>query len=179
MLHRIFLVCLGLSVAGSALSCRWMDHKFKQISEESLDLLEMMAHNSTNSTEDVEVSFPNDLYNQTSQASAEDKLAFTVQVLEEVVLLFEEDHSAASWEERRLEDFRNIVSRQADGLRSCIVSDGHKKKNKKLHMYFKRLSRHLLHQLGYTADSWELIRKEIQNHLMRSHLLLSSLLKNI
>ncbi|CAB1444633.1 unnamed protein product [Pleuronectes platessa] len=140
MLHRIFLLCLGLSVAGSALSCRWMDHKFKQLSENSLDLLEMMAHNSTNSTEDVEVSFPEDLLRI--------KLALTVQVLEEVVLLFEEDHSAASWDERRLEDFLNVMSRQAVGLRSC----------------------------DYSAESWELIRKEIKVHLMRSDLLLSSLL---
>ncbi|CAB1444634.1 unnamed protein product [Pleuronectes platessa] len=176
MLHRIFLLCLGLSVAGSALSCRWMDHKFKQLSENSLDLLEMMAHNSTNSTEDVEVSFPEDLYSQTSKAAAEDKLALTVQVLEEVVLLFEEDHSAASWDERRLEDFLNVMSRQAVGLRSCIVSESHKRKNKKLRMYFKRLSRHVLHQLDYSAESWELIRKEIKGHLMRSDLLLSSLL---
>ena len=43
MLLRIFLVCVGLSVAGSALSCRWMDQKFKQLSENSLDLLEMMV----------------------------------------------------------------------------------------------------------------------------------------
>ncbi|XP_034425782.1 interferon a3-like [Hippoglossus hippoglossus] len=176
MLHRIFLVCLGLSVAGSALSCRWMDQKFKQLSENSLDLLEMMAHNSTNSTEDVEVSFPEDLYSQKSKASDEDKLALTVQVLEEVVLLFEEDHRAASWGERRLDDFLNVMSRQADGLRSCIVSHIHKKKNKKLRMYFKRLSRHLLHRLDYTAESWELIRKQIESHLMRSDLLLSSLL---
>ena len=29
----------------------------------------MQAHNSTNSTEDVEVSFPEDLYSQTSKAA--------------------------------------------------------------------------------------------------------------
>lgn len=52
---------------------------------------------------------------------AEDKLAFTVQVLEEVAALFEEDHSsAASWEESTVEDFVNVVTQQADGLRPCV-----------------------------------------------------------
>uniref|UniRef100_A0A4W6GAY1 Uncharacterized protein n=1 Tax=Lates calcarifer TaxID=8187 RepID=A0A4W6GAY1_LATCA len=85
-------------IAGSSLSCRWMDHKFRQYSENSLDLLDTMVNNSTNSTEDAEVedtvAFPNDLYSQASKASAEDKLGFTVQVLEEMAVLFEEDHSA-------------------------------------------------------------------------------------
>uniref|UniRef100_A0A4W6BP53 Uncharacterized protein n=1 Tax=Lates calcarifer TaxID=8187 RepID=A0A4W6BP53_LATCA len=144
MLNRILFVCLFLALysAGSSLSCRWMDHKFRQYSENSLDLLDTMVNNSTNSTEDAEVedtvAFPNDLYSQASKASAEDKLGFTVQVLEEMAVLFEEDHSAASWEESTVKDFVNIVTQQADGLHSCTGSHSHKKKNKKLHMYFKK-----------------------------------------
>ncbi|XP_069370718.1 interferon a3-like [Paralichthys olivaceus] len=181
MLNRIFFVCLCLCLysAGSAMSCRWMDHKFRQYSKNSLDLLDMMAHNSINTTEDAEVeetvALPEHLYSQVSNASAEDRLGFTVQVLKEVAALFEEDSSSASWEEKQMDDFLNIVTQQADGLRSCIVSHSHMK-NKKLHMYFKRLSRHVLKQMDYSAESWELIRKEIKNHLMRSDLLISSLL---
>ncbi|GLD60087.1 uncharacterized protein AKAME5_001202800 [Lates japonicus] len=239
MLNRILFVCLFLALysAGSSLSCRWMDHKFTQYSENSLDLLDTMVNNSTNSTEDAEVedtvAFPNDLYSQASRASAEDKLGFTVQVLEEMAVLFEEDHSAASWEESTVKDFVNVETQQADGLRSCTGShshkkknkklhmyfkrlsghvlermdhsaasweestvkdfvnvetqqaDGlrsctgshsHKKKNKKLHMYFKRLSGHILERMGHSAESWELIRKKIKTHLMRAHQLVSSLL---
>lgn len=51
---------------------------------------------------------------------AEDKLHFTVQVLEEAAALFEEDHSNASWEENTVENFVNVVNQQADGLRSCV-----------------------------------------------------------
>nr|AFP94214.1 IFN2 [Oplegnathus fasciatus] len=180
MLSRTFLVCLFLSLcsAGSSLSCRWLDHKFRQHSENSLDLLETMVNNSTNTTEDAgvkdTVAFPNELYSQASKAAAEDKLGFTVQVLEETAALFEEDHSSASWEENTVENFVNVVTQQADGLRSCIGS--HKKKNKKLHMYFKRLSSHVLEQMGHSAEAWELIRNEIQTHLMRADLLVSSLL---
>ncbi|XP_051273607.1 interferon a3-like [Dicentrarchus labrax] len=183
MLNRIFFVCLSLSLysAGSSLSCRWiMDHKFRQHSENSLALLDTMANNSTNTTEDAEVedtvAFPNLLYRQASKASAEDQLAFTVQILNETAALFEEDHSSASWEENTVEDFVNVVTQQADNLRSCIGSHGHKKTNKKLQMYFMKLSSHVLKKMGHSAEAWELIRTEIKTHLMRADQLVSSLL---
>lgn len=114
------------------------------------------------------MAFPNKLYNQASKASvspprtcrqeamidlcgmfllnlilllqAEDKVAFTVQLLSETAALFEEDHSSASWEENTMENFVSVITQQADGLRSCVRH----KKNKKLQVYFKRLSRHVL-----------------------------------
>nr|QPF15786.1 Ifn1a protein [Chaunax abei] len=181
MLNRIFFVCLclGLYSAGAFPSCRWMDHRFRLYSENSLGLLDMMASNSTNTTEDAAVEdtvvFPNNLYSQASNSSAEDKLGFTVQILEETSALFEEDHSSASWEENTMENFINIVTRQADGLRSCIGRHGHKK-NKKLQKYFKRLSSHVLKTMGHSAEAWELIRKEIKTHLMKANQLVSSLL---
>ncbi|XP_036937177.1 interferon a3-like isoform X1 [Acanthopagrus latus] len=218
MLSRILLVCLSLSVnsAASSLSCRWItDEKFRQHSENYLQLLDTMvslcllslddvhwmtllycvfpsthdvcvcvcvcvcvlqANNSTNSTEDDEVknTFPEHLYSQASKASAEDKLAFTAQVLNETSVLFEEDHSSASWEENTVENFVIVVTQQADELRSCIGSHGHKKKNKKLHMYFQRLSSHVLQRMGHSAEAWELIRKEVQFHLMRANQLVTS-----
>ncbi|XP_029312331.1 interferon a3-like [Cottoperca gobio] len=179
MLNGVFFVCLSLSLysAGSSLSCRWMNHKYRELSEKSLDLIDTMANNSTNTTEDAEVDFPNHLYNQASKASAEDKLHFTVQVLEEIVSLFEEDHSNASWENKE-ENFLHVVTQQVEGLHSCFGSQGHKKKNKKLHMYFKRLSSHVLEKMGHSAESWELIRKEMKTHLIRADLLALSLLTN-
>uniref|UniRef100_A0A7N8XJM7 Interferon phi 4 n=1 Tax=Mastacembelus armatus TaxID=205130 RepID=A0A7N8XJM7_9TELE len=167
MLSRVFFVCLflGLYSAGSSLSCRWMDHKFGQYSKNYLDLLNTMVSEAEVDT----VAFPSDLYSQ-----AEDKLGFTVQILEEVALLFEKDHSSASWDSSTVENFLNIVTMQANSLHSC-VSLSHKKKNKKLHMYFKRLSHHVLERMGHSAEAWELIRKEIQTHLMRTDLLVSSL----
>lgn len=51
---------------------------------------------------------------------AEDKVAFTVQVLDETAALFEEDHGSASWEENTMENFVSVITQQADGLRSCV-----------------------------------------------------------
>nr|XP_004556872.1 interferon a3-like [Maylandia zebra] len=178
MISRVFFACLflGLVTAGSSLSCRWMDHKFKQHNEETLNLLDTMANNSTNITEvEVTVAFPNHLYHQVSKSSVEDKLAFTVQILEEVAALFEEDHSAASWEDGTVRNFLNIVNKQAEELHSCIGSHSHKKKTTKLRMYFKRLSHHILKEMGHSAEAWEVIRKEAKAHLMRAEQLASSL----
>ncbi|XP_028423782.1 interferon a3-like isoform X2 [Perca flavescens] len=161
----------SLYSAGSSLSCRWMTHKFRQHSTNSLELIDTMANNSTNTTED-EVDFPSDLYSQASKKSAEDKLSFTVQILEEMVSLFEEDHSAASWEEKTVDHFLIVVTQQADGLKSCIR--GHSHKNKKPHAldtYFNSLSE-ILKQMGHSAEAWELIREEMKTHLIRAEQLL-------
>ncbi|XP_033975680.1 interferon a3-like [Trematomus bernacchii] len=183
MLNGMFFVCLSLSLwtSASSLSCRWMQHKFQQFSKNSLVLIDSMGNNSTNTTNttvDARVGFPNHLYNQASKASAEDKLSFTVQILEEMVVLFEEDNSKASWEEIREENFLQVVTQVADGLRSCIGSHSYKRKNKKIQMYFKRLSSHVLEQMDNSAQAWELIRKEMKTHLVRADLLCSSLLTN-
>uniref|UniRef100_A0A3P8TC43 Interferon n=1 Tax=Amphiprion percula TaxID=161767 RepID=A0A3P8TC43_AMPPE len=178
MLNRIFFALLFVSLysSGSSLNCRWMQDKFKEHNEQMLDLLDTMANNSTNATEDSEgentVAFPHKLYSHASSASATDKLAFVVQILEETAALFEEDHSAAPWEDSTVDAFLIVLNRQADELSSCIGS--HKKKNTKLHMYFKRLSGHILKKMGHSAEAWEMIRTEIEFHVMRAHQLASS-----
>uniref|UniRef100_A0A3Q1CZG8 Uncharacterized protein n=1 Tax=Amphiprion ocellaris TaxID=80972 RepID=A0A3Q1CZG8_AMPOC len=178
MLSRTFSVLLlvALVASGWSLSCRWMEEKFRQHSEDLLELLHTMVNNSTNSTEaedDNTVIFPNKLYNQKSNASDEDKVAFMVQILQETAALFEEDHSSASWEESTVENFLNLLNKQADELSSCMGSQ--KKKNTKLHMYFKRLSVQVLKKMGHSAEAWELIRTEMELHLLRVQQLASSL----
>uniref|UniRef100_A0A673ADV5 Interferon a3-like n=1 Tax=Sphaeramia orbicularis TaxID=375764 RepID=A0A673ADV5_9TELE len=122
MFSNIFLVCLFVSLysTGSSFSCKWMTHKFRQYSQNSLTLLDTMGNNSGDAEEESTVAFPNALYRHAFRASAEDRLAFVVQILEEITVLFEEDQSSASWEETTAENFVNIVTQQAHGLRSCV-----------------------------------------------------------
>ncbi|KAM3592259.1 uncharacterized protein V6R79_015601 [Siganus canaliculatus] len=132
-MNRILFALLALICGAScALSCEWMDHKFRHLSGHSLQLLDEMAAGSlVNSEEDEEenhVAFPNGLYRQASSAS--------------------------------------------------IGSHGHKKKNKKLHMHFKGLSNRILKEMGHSAEAWELIREQIEFHLMRIDLLLKPLQTN-
>ncbi|XP_039870329.1 interferon a3-like [Simochromis diagramma] len=135
----------------------------------------------TNTTKDAEiehnVAFPNRLYRKTSKATAEDKLAFTVQILEELFALFEEDHSSAPWEENTVENFLNIVNKQAEELRSCIGSHRYttQKVQRRREMYFKRLLNKILKKNGYSAEAWEKIRNITKDHLRQCGFLVNSL----
>uniref|UniRef100_A0A8C6SCN8 Uncharacterized protein n=1 Tax=Neogobius melanostomus TaxID=47308 RepID=A0A8C6SCN8_9GOBI len=109
------------------------------------------------------VTFPNELYNQASKAVNVNKLG-------DFCTVDGEDQTFVSWQEMAVDDFLNVITQQADGLRSCISSQSHKKKNKKLNLYFKRLTTHV-EQMGHSAEAWEWIRKEVKLHLLRSDML--------
>ncbi|XP_026033952.1 interferon a3-like [Astatotilapia calliptera] len=187
MISRIFIACLflGMYSTGSLLGCKWIvkdqddiNHQFHVYNNRALGFLDMMI---TNTTKDAEiehtVAFPNQLYHQKSKATDEDKLAFIVQILEEVAALFEEDHSSASWEENTVENFLNIVNKQAEELRSCIGSHSYttQKVQRRTEMYFKRLSNEILKKNGHSAETLEVIRNETKGHLVRADKLVSSL----
>uniref|UniRef100_A0A3P8R7I3 Interferon a3-like n=1 Tax=Astatotilapia calliptera TaxID=8154 RepID=A0A3P8R7I3_ASTCA len=165
LLPQIFIACLflGMYSTGSLLGCKWIvkdqddiNHQFHVYNNRALGFLDMMI---TNTTKDAEiehtVAFPNQLYHQKSKATDEDKLAFIVQILEEVAALFEEDHSSASWEENTVENFLNIVNKQAEELRSCVSS--------------------LSFVFGYSAEAWETIRNITKDHLSQCGFLVNSL----
>ncbi|KAF3853881.1 hypothetical protein F7725_014569, partial [Dissostichus mawsoni] len=165
MLKGMFFVCLSLSLwtAGSSLSCRWMQHKFQQFSKNSLDLIDTMANNSTNTTVDAGVGFPYRLYKKAFHASAEDRLHFLVQILKEMVVLFEEDTSKASWEE-------NTEETSSSRNKAFAHIGTHKKENRNLHRYFQRLSSHVLKKMDHSAEAWELIRNKMKSHLAEDKL---------
>ncbi|KAJ0060045.1 hypothetical protein NL108_002835 [Boleophthalmus pectinirostris] len=177
MLNKILLVCLLFS-AGSSLTCKWMDRDFKQYSESALVLLKTMK---TNSIDDIEVddavAFPDQLYKHASKQSREERLSFVAHVLDEIYALFEENQTHASWPENTVDDFLNIISQQANGVRRCAgkqTTNHHKKNHRKMSLYFKRLSRHVLEHMDYSADAWEFVREEVRIHLHKVHLLASS-----
>uniref|UniRef100_A0A8C6SQA2 Uncharacterized protein n=1 Tax=Neogobius melanostomus TaxID=47308 RepID=A0A8C6SQA2_9GOBI len=180
MLNRILLVCLLF--AGSSLTCKWMDTNFKRYTEGALALLKTMKMNSTNSTDDVELpdaaAFPNELYRHASKRS--EKRSFAAHVLDEIVVLFGEDQTHASWSARTGEDFLNVITQQADGVASCVSITSHKKSHRKMSMYFKRLALHVLEEMEHSADAWELIREQVRLHIYRAQRLrVSSLLMSL
>ncbi|XP_026033953.1 interferon a3-like [Astatotilapia calliptera] len=187
MISRIFFASLflGMYSTGSSLSCKWIVKdpgdkmcQFSLHNKQALGLLDMMI---TNTTKDAEiehnVAFPNRLYRKTSKATAEDKLAFTVQILEKLFALFEEDHSSASWEENTVENFLNIVNKQAEELRSCIGSHSYttQKVQRRTEIHFKRLLNKILKKNGYSAEAWETIRNITKDHLSQCGFLVNSL----
>ncbi|XP_076007876.1 interferon phi 4 [Genypterus blacodes] len=175
MFNRIFLLCLCLclDVDGLPLGCRWLQHKFREHSVKSITLLETMANSTnTNTTQDADVPFPDELYPHPSEASVEDKLWFIVQLLDKVSELLSVDQSSDTiwpWQKSTVDDFLVVMHGQTRGLSPCV--DSSKKKNKKLHHYFKKLTSHILEKMSYSAEAWELIRKELRIHLLRVELL--------
>uniref|UniRef100_A0A8C6SQK3 Uncharacterized protein n=1 Tax=Neogobius melanostomus TaxID=47308 RepID=A0A8C6SQK3_9GOBI len=141
-----------------------MERKYQEYRDSSLAQLNAMANNtiSINSTEDYEdaVTFPNELYNQASKA--EERLRFVVQLLEEIFALFDgEDQTFVSWQEMAVDDFLNVITQQADGLRSCVSGP----------WQLIVLGKHFDKTTGHSAETWEWIRKEVKLHLLRSDML--------
>ncbi|XP_062331299.1 interferon a3-like [Osmerus eperlanus] len=159
---KCLLVCLCSQ--SLSLKCRWLDQKFKETNAICLGLLHIMGGDFTEEMRNIPA-FPEGLYTQTSNAAGDDKAWFMLQVLEEILELFNEDLDSVTWEEIRLEHFLSVLDTQKEGLKSCIVTK--KKKSKKLQMYFKRLENHILKEMGYSAKAWELIRKVVRRHLNR------------
>ncbi|KAK7919346.1 hypothetical protein WMY93_010630 [Mugilogobius chulae] len=196
--EQILLLCV-LFAAGSPLTCKWMDRDFQQYSERSLALLKIMKNNSTNSTDDAElddaVAFPNELYRHASKESRTERLSFVAHVLDEIMVLFEEDQTHAPWSSSAAEDFLNVISQQANGVRSCVSSSQSSPKifashaavkkivlNSECCLYFGQagIGKHTHHKKNqrkmtmyfkrsHSADAWELVRKEIRLHLYRVH----------
>ncbi|XP_039472708.1 interferon a3-like [Oreochromis aureus] len=189
MISRIFIACLflGMYSTGSSLSCKWIvKHPGNKMSQFSLHnkialgqlhmmvsaLLCIMFNMITNTTKiEHNVTFPNQLYQQTSNATDEDKLAFVVQILKEVFDLFEKNRSSAPWEENTVENFLNIVNKQAEKLHSCVGSHS----NTTQLTHFKGLSNETLKDNGYSAEAWEEIRNITQAHLRQCAFLVETL----
>ncbi|XP_028332655.1 interferon a3-like [Gouania willdenowi] len=177
MMKKLFacvILCALCVSSGFTLRCPWIDQKFKQYSEETVKLLDNMVKNSTNTSIELDLAFPHHMYERASKAPAEEKLGFLVQVLNEVFALFEEDHTDAHWDEKKVNDFLNVLSRQAAELNACVTARSHMK-HKNLHHYFQRLSSNVLELKNHSSEAWEITRKEVKVHLLNVDLVASAL----
>nr|XP_061787655.1 interferon a3-like [Nerophis lumbriciformis] len=174
----VCVLLLSLVEAAPVLKCRWSYEKYYQT---SLRLLDRMA---ANATEDVEnpLPFPKDEYELESKHSVEHRLTFVAHLLHEVQDLFDHENiSSASWDETTLEHFLAVVYRERVDLQDCIAlmdklhnGSEKKSKNQPLRKYFKELSRMVLEEKEYSAEAWEMIRKEVKLHLFRATQLIPS-----
>uniref|UniRef100_A0A8C5N6V2 Interferon a3-like n=1 Tax=Gouania willdenowi TaxID=441366 RepID=A0A8C5N6V2_GOUWI len=170
MMKKLFacvILCALCVSSGFTLRCPWIDQKFKQYSEETVKLLDNMVKNSTNTSIELDLAFPHHMYERASKAPAEEKLGFLVQVLNEVFALFEEDHTDAHWDEKKVNDFLNVLSRQAAELNACVSIS-------------TEINNHQPHRETHSAtkagsEAWEITRKEVKVHLLNVDLVASAL----
>ncbi|XP_063077030.1 interferon phi 4 [Engraulis encrasicolus] len=160
-----------------------MQHKFQQYSRKCLALLDQMGGEVT---EDISpVHFPEDLYKLAKKSEPERLTWFVAQVLQEVSELMdgaleeveeeeeeskeeeskEEGEEVLQWEEKEVKDFMSTLDTQLEGTLSCVHSKN--KKSRRLHLYFKKLRNETVEKMEDKVKAWELVRKEVRNHLRR------------
>uniref|UniRef100_A0A673HX90 Interferon alpha-6-like n=1 Tax=Sinocyclocheilus rhinocerous TaxID=307959 RepID=A0A673HX90_9TELE len=106
--------------------------------------------------ENVEITFPtsalqsNDSNQNTGVAKA------TYKIMEHIDYLFANDSHPESWNQKKVEDFQNIVYRFTDEYTCCLICliQG------TLKTYFDKLAT-LLRNKDYSVCAWEVVRKEL------------------
>ncbi|XP_016426187.1 interferon alpha-6-like [Sinocyclocheilus rhinocerous] len=115
--------------------------------------------------ENVEITFPtsalqsNDSNQNTGVAKA------TYKIMEHIDYLFANDSHPESWNQKKVEDFQNIVYRFTDEY-TCIMRrkqrhvDDFPTREGTLKTYFDKLAT-LLRNKDYSVCAWEVVRKEL------------------
>ncbi|XP_029491402.2 interferon a3-like [Oncorhynchus nerka] len=143
--------------------CDWIRHHYGLLSAEYLSLLDQMGGDITE--QEAPVFFPELLYRRIDDAKFEDQVIFRNETIYQITKLFDGNMKAVTWDKKKLDDFLNILERQFENLKSCVSPA--EKPERRLKRYFKKLNRKVLRKMNYSAQAWELIRKETKHHLQR------------
>ncbi|XP_062859435.1 interferon phi 4 [Trichomycterus rosablanca] len=160
MFSRLVQMCVVLTVfsLSSALTCRWIHHKFKQHNSECLTLLKDMKEDIS-----VNTSIPENWHQwffNHSHSQPEKQVWFMVQTLKEMTRLLVEAKSV-SWSEDKLDTFLNMLQQQTTGLQLCVSPTMKRSKSKRLPLYFKRLRDLTQNKTVEKKKAWEQIRTEL------------------
>lgn len=147
--------------------CDWIRHHYGHLSSEYLSLLDQMGGDITK--QDAPVFFPTSLYRHIDDAEVEDKVRFLKETIYQITKLFDGNMKSVTWDKKNLDDFLNILERQLENLNSCVSPA--MKPERRLKRYFKKLNKNVLRKMNYSAQAWELIRKETKRHLQRLDIL--------
>ncbi|XP_041737975.1 interferon a3-like isoform X2 [Coregonus clupeaformis] len=151
--------------------CDWIRNHYGLLSAEYLSLLDQMGGDITE--QDAPVLSPTSLYRHIDDAEFEDKVRFLNETIYQIKKQFDGNMKAVTWDKKNLDDFLNILERQFENLNSCVSPA--MKPERRLKRYFKKLNRKVLRKMNYSAQAWELIRKETQRHLQRLEILVGKM----
>ncbi|KAJ7992165.1 hypothetical protein DPEC_G00275700 [Dallia pectoralis] len=150
--------------------CEWIRHQFGTLSGLYLTQLDEMGGNITQ--QEVPVVFPEFLYERTNDTQYVDQVRFLNETIHEITELFDENMDAVTWDKKKLGDFLILLHRQFTNLKSCVLPA--RRPDKTLKHYFKELKK-VLRKMNYSAQAWELIRKETKYHLQKLDLLVANM----
>ncbi|XP_028268215.1 interferon a3-like [Parambassis ranga] len=163
----LFVLC---SVLNSALGCKWLSDG--RLRNESITLIEAMGGPMTK--EGSPVSFPYRFYDRIENSQAEKQLVFIRDSMKLIFRLYHHNnYSSAAWDTVRTEHFLMSIDKQIEELNHCVSTNI--RTDRRLRRYYRKLATSTLHHTGGSAASWELIRKETQQHLFHLDLLVATI----
>uniref|UniRef100_A0A8C7ULC8 Uncharacterized protein n=1 Tax=Oncorhynchus mykiss TaxID=8022 RepID=A0A8C7ULC8_ONCMY len=144
--------------------CDWSRHHYGHLSAECLSLLDQMGGDITE--QEAPVFFPESLYRRID----DDQVRFRNETIYQITKLFDGNMKAVTWDKKKLDNFLNILERQFENLKSCVSNAlccsrqyDHDMTRKSTPLIF---TCSFVFQ-NYSAQAWELIRKETKHHLQR------------
>uniref|UniRef100_A0A6Q2WTR6 Uncharacterized protein n=1 Tax=Esox lucius TaxID=8010 RepID=A0A6Q2WTR6_ESOLU len=168
--YLILILCSTVCAKSVCLCCDWIQDHYGTLSGKYHSLLDEMGGNITE--QEVPVDFPESLYRLMEDAQYEVQVRFLNETIHEIFKLFDENMDAVTWEEKKLDDFLILLHRQFQNLKSCVSPAT---KFKRLERFFKTLNKKVLVEMNYSAQAWELIRKETKYVLEKLDLLVATM----
>uniref|UniRef100_A0A674DBB8 Uncharacterized protein n=1 Tax=Salmo trutta TaxID=8032 RepID=A0A674DBB8_SALTR len=146
----------------------WTQFRLGRLNDVSIALLSDMVRNlNCTSPENVEQTFPEDLYKNTE---GEDVYVVALEAMRYVEQLYNNSLTSVTWNKTKLNMFQNVIYRQVQNLELCVVGgvwessgDGW---SVTLKTYFNKLNT-VLKEKEHSACAWEIVRKEIRENLVQ------------
>ncbi|XP_058858780.1 interferon a3-like [Acipenser ruthenus] len=173
--------CIFVMVAVSqsfSLGCKWIQHRYKDVSRDSLQLITHMGKEFVMNEEHVEnIPSPGGVYITNSQVS---NISIIYKVLHHISKLYNGNMDSVRWDREKLDRFQSNLHTQTVHLKQCMdkevihSSGDHGKENQRIIHYFKKLENYLKRKKN-SAHAWEIIRTQVWKHLQHLDLITASL----
>ncbi|KAG7317377.1 hypothetical protein KOW79_019675 [Hemibagrus wyckioides] len=169
----VLLLVLVSSVCEAAAlpSCRWTSFRLRTLNEESTGLLESMGDvmplKCLGKRED---SFPDDVF---IKSQNKDLFLMALETLNGVSQIFNNNHTAVTWDREQLRLFQAIIDRQVENLQICVGKKIQRAMDKPansstdtLRSYFAKLEERLKEK-EFSSCGWEMVRTELLDGLKK------------
>ncbi|XP_028674310.2 interferon a3-like [Erpetoichthys calabaricus] len=178
-LQMLFAACLIIGSMSEllALQCVQIKVRFPHLNPEMTRLLTRTGPDMPSQCirKKIRLDSLENLYKVPDTSTAEDLAMFAYEALRHIEVIFSSDLQPVYWDERKLDDFLNILNRKTQKLRECLgdripitkeaqEAESFVGTNVALNSYFQKMKEALKSE-GYDDCAWEIIRKEVLYNL--------------
>ncbi|XP_058233285.1 interferon a3-like [Hemibagrus wyckioides] len=182
----VLLLVLVSSVCEAAAlpSCRWTSFRLRTLNEESTGLLESMGGRMPlECLEGKNISFPKVSFPEVVSIKIthgsfyflqnKDLFLMALETLNGVSQIFNNNHTAVTWDREQLRLFQAIIDRQVENLQICVGKKIQRAMDKPansstdtLRSYFEKLEERLKEK-EFSSCGWEMVRTELLDGLKK------------